>query len=116
MNDRRHHIAGRKNHRTRLDLTAVLQLNTDREPGRIEFKRFSLEQAGTAGDRNPEQSPGQLHRVGICRHRRHNRARASNPEFIEQHRMVEEIAGQTGALAKLMFSEQLLVLVLPAAK
>jgi hypothetical protein len=43
LNDRRHDIAGGKDHRPRLDLAAVIQLNADRARGGIEIDGFGLE-------------------------------------------------------------------------
>ncbi len=49
-----------------------------------------------------EQSAGQLHRIGIRGARRHDRAGPRDAEDIQQHRMVEKIARQACAFAKLM--------------
>jgi len=108
MNHRGHDIAGGENHRPRFDLASVVQLDADRARAGVEAHGFPIEQARTAGHRSPEQSAGQLHRVGICRARGKNSAGTSNPEEVKEPCMVEEFAGQTGAPAKFMLPEQFL--------
>ena len=84
MNDVGHDIAGRENHRARLDHAAVLQLNANRARRGVVFDGLALEQPGAPRDRDLEQPAGQLHRVGIRRARRHDGAGASDAEGIEQ--------------------------------
>ena len=106
-NDIGHDIAGGKNDGPRLDLAITCETNAHRPSGGIECNGLALEQPRAARDSQPEQPVRQLHGIGIGRTRGDDRPGTREAETIEQHAMVEKIAGQRGALAQPMLFEQL---------
>ena len=65
-----------------------------------------LEHACAASDRDAEQSGCELHRIGICRSRRDQRAGAGDLILCQQRAMIEKPAWQSGALAQRVFLAQ----------
>ena len=106
MNDGRHGITGREDDRSSLDLAAILQPDADATRGGIEFGRFTLEQPRAARHCCPEQTMRQLDRVSVSRAWRDDGRRAVDTIMIQQHSMIEEIAGQAGALTQLVLREE----------
>ena len=107
LNDIGHDIAGGEHDGARLDLAIIC------EPTLTERPAASNATASASNNRAPRASAvlsspcASCIGIGIGRARRDDRTGTREAEAVEQHGMVEKIAGQAGALAQPMLFEQL---------